>query len=180
MYWFHRTKQTLMQCIGFTENKHECNVLVSQNKTNINAMYWFHRTKQTLTQCIGFTGQNFRANLIKQANTYCIYLLAWLVWHTNHFSFYKKNVQINDDSAWRHVFIIVMFWTTLCEKIFDWIILSLQNLNKMMKRPMISLIYSSFEHARKIIPNVRTKNLPILRPCTMNKNLPSLCPMNVP
>ena len=48
MYWFHRTKQTLTQCIGFTE----------QNKTNINAMYWFHRTKQTLTQCIGFTEQN--------------------------------------------------------------------------------------------------------------------------
>ena len=48
-----------MQCIGFTEqNKHECNVLVSQNKTNMNAMYWFHRTKQTLMQCIGFTKQN--------------------------------------------------------------------------------------------------------------------------
>ena len=70
MYWLRRIKQTLTQCIGFAEqNKHECNVLVSQNKTNMNAMYWFHnktnmnamywfhRTKQTLTQCIGFTEQ---------------------------------------------------------------------------------------------------------------------------
>ena len=46
MYWFRRTKQTLTQCIGFTE------------QNNINAMYWFHRTKQILTQCIGFTEQN--------------------------------------------------------------------------------------------------------------------------
>ena len=58
MYWFHRTKQILTQCIGFTEQNKQRNVLVSQNKTNINAMYWFHRTKQTLTQCIGFTEQN--------------------------------------------------------------------------------------------------------------------------
>ena len=59
MYWFRRTKQTLTQCICFTEqNKHYRNVLVSLNKTNINAMYWFHRTKQTLTQSIGFTDQN--------------------------------------------------------------------------------------------------------------------------
>ena len=43
MYWFHRTKQTLTQCIGFTE-QNKRNVLVSQNKTNINA--------------IGFTEQN--------------------------------------------------------------------------------------------------------------------------
>ena len=44
MYWFHRTKQTLTQCIGFTKQT-LTNVLVSQNKT-------------TLTQCIGFTEQN--------------------------------------------------------------------------------------------------------------------------
>ena len=50
MYWFHRTKQTLTQCIGFTEQNKQ--LLVSH------AMYWFHRTKQTLTQCIGFTEQN--------------------------------------------------------------------------------------------------------------------------
>ena len=52
--------------------------MVSQNKTNMNAMYWFQKTKQTLTQCIGFTGQNkHECNVLVSQNKTNMNAMYW-------------------------------------------------------------------------------------------------------